>query len=673
MKLGVVTFLCFHYMKTSRATSDNMAKLALEVVPDPAAVQAMVVDSTTANYGMVALLRSHFPWWIFLFCAVHVIDLLIEDIAKEAEIAPIILRARRLVVMILKHPLVREEFDKLVKESCHHPQQPWSLRLFPKTRFAYMYLMLYQIYRSGRVLDLLAESPLLQVVMQLSIKGAKVGTKRDAVRLEWQNFIATLDDRTFRRQIRALLFVVSPLSMACFYLQGFSAPLSHIYPVYMAICTHLQQEWPSFVTLALSSATLAACHTHALGRTWGNGRLVGVLHDAHLAAFFFDIEARAAAQNDNHLIHAGVIECTNRVLMTMHHEKPLEVAIMLAQTQQWAAASGGSFASYIIVSVELAQARFATLAGKNDESQTVGAAVAEVVLEHHSSVVDSLIERLKLTTKPTSTWSIILNQPPQGASDNQIMAHKLFCSSIVNLQAVVGHTGGVEQMGKAFKYIQTRQRCSLAEETLNDLAYIFHNTRLAYPDMASDSISFDDFAVALLEPEDQNIFEAESETYAPRFQDSPHPGEEVGAAAEKVVPPDEAEEGEEDEEEDGEEDGEEEGEVDTSAFIVPDGYMASHQAPLQPLTADYVGRWIMAQVKIPKTPMSWRLGKLTKFYDPKKPGRYAELYNFDVQFAGIKGVVGMKLEANGATTKYEVGHTASPEGTWFFVSPSATS
>ena len=50
--------------------------------------------------------------------------------------------------------------------------------------------------------------------------------------------------------------------------------------------------------------------------------------------------------------------------------------------------------------------------------------------------------------------------------------------------------------------------------------------------------------------------------------------------------------------------------------------------------------------------------------------RYAALYNFDVLFTGQRGPVGMKLETNGATTRY---YTGTPEeGAWSFVTPDAS-
>ena len=53
---------------------------------------------------------------------------------------------------------------------------------------------------------------------------------------------------------------------------------------------------------------------------------------------------------------------------------------------------------------------------------------------------------------------------------------------------------------------------------------------------------------------------------------------------------------------------------------------------------------------------------------PLASSRYAHLYNFDVQFAAAKGLVGMKLEREGETSEYN-GHAMENaiQGTWFFL------
>ena len=64
-------------------------------------------------------------------------------------------------------------------------------------------------------------------------------------------------------------------------------------------------------------------------------------------------------------------------------------------------------------------------------------------------------------------------------------------------------------------------------------------------------------------------------------------------------------------------------------------------------------------------PFGWQFGTLKKWITGS---RYAHLYNFDVQFAAVKGLVGMKLEREGETSEYNgYAKENAIQGTWFFL------
>lgn len=95
--------------------------------------------------------------------------------------------------------------------------------------------------------------------------------------------------------------------------------------------------------------------------------------------------------------------------------------------------------------------------------------------------------------------------------------------------------------------------------------------------------------------------------------------------------------------------------------------MAVQQAPLalQPLTAEDTGRSVMVVVKLVRQRLGFQFGRLQKFIPPTK---HRGKYNFDVQFAGEKGVRGMFLETDGHICKYDAAASSdADEGTWFFV------
>ena len=86
-KLGLVTFLSCVHMKTAKGTAKNLFRIIVgSIGPDIDKYGAVVMDNTSANVAAGALVQSKWPWLHVLFCGVHVLDLLIEDIAKIPEV-----------------------------------------------------------------------------------------------------------------------------------------------------------------------------------------------------------------------------------------------------------------------------------------------------------------------------------------------------------------------------------------------------------------------------------------------------------------------------------------------------------------------------------------------------------------------------------------------------------
>ena len=276
------------------------------------------------------------------------------------------------------------------------------------------------------------------------------------------------------------------------------------------------------------------------------------------------------------------------------------------------------------------------------------------------------------------TWSVIRNQPPEGMSTPQLQAHQLFCDTVIDLLAFVGHTAGVERAGKAYPLIHTKLRKRLGADTLNMLVYIFHNMRLLYSEIQSDAPHFDDFGLGLLDEEQARVVDAELpalSTIPARIRDEPATRDgSQDDSSECESSECESSEGSDssDSSDSGGADGGEatDSGAHPSGDMVPYGFSAIVQAPLKPLTPADVGRQIVAMVKLPRHKLGWHFGKLTRFFDAVATPRYAALYNFDVLFTGQRGPVGMKLETNGATTRY---YTGTPEeGAWSFVTPDAS-
>jgi hypothetical protein len=249
---------------------------------------------------------------------------------------------------------------------------------------------------------------------------------------------------------------------------------------------------------------------------------------------------------------------------------------------------------------------------------------------------------------------------------------------MVILGCIVSHIAGVERTGKAYPLVQPKLRKSIMPATLHKLVYIFHNMKLMTPESTSDAVNFDDFAQGLVDPDDlERITSNElSITSIPRrFV----PAEEEKERDEEGEEEEEEEEdGEEEDEEDGEEEDEEEDEEEEvqdvpqaqddaqlARMLVPSGFLARTEVPHSNLTGADIGSYIFAKVTIRGSSTAWRWGKLVRFFDPQTgPRSYAERYNFDVLYHGLRGNVGQMIEPS----LYNSEATVNAEvGSWFFI------
>jgi len=319
------------------------------------------------------------------------------------------------------------------------------------------------------------------------------------------------------------------------------------------------------------------------------------------------------------------------------------------------------------------------------------APLVEDVVEHGPHT--DLLRRLKSTDSPVILWNAIKNSPPHNCTADTAAAHTLFCTSVIDLLGMVGHTAGVERIGKAYPLFHTKLRASLDSNTLNKLVFVYINMWLERPASENLSrVSFNDFALGLLD-EEQAVQLA---TDLPALNAMPvravRPGDRASAAPDSssahssdsedssLLSEDEPAAADDDAGDEGNSGGGgPSGSADTTgsaaaslATIVPDGYAPVLQPPAE-IKPDLLRQAIMAKVRVRGgrngNHLLWRFGKLTRAFDPKTNPRYGALYNFDVTFADQTGAVGMRLEINGPHTFYSTGDpSAAEEGSWFLVS-----
>ena len=111
-KLGCSTFAGAEYMKTERATGERLAKTVTWYLGTAALYIAVVADNTGNNDTMFKELRKvpEYQHLFFLGCYVHILDLLVEDIAKLTVFAELAKDTHFIISFIKKHSLLYEEF-----------------------------------------------------------------------------------------------------------------------------------------------------------------------------------------------------------------------------------------------------------------------------------------------------------------------------------------------------------------------------------------------------------------------------------------------------------------------------------------------------------------------------------------------------------------------------------
>ena len=107
----------------------------------------IVGDNVSYNRAAMAHIEKEYPRLITGGCAVHFLDLMIEDLAKLPEINTIISIARKLILFVKSHRRVHRAFKNRVGTSGR------LLKLFPATRFGYCALMLQRVIENRRALD----------------------------------------------------------------------------------------------------------------------------------------------------------------------------------------------------------------------------------------------------------------------------------------------------------------------------------------------------------------------------------------------------------------------------------------------------------------------------------------------------------------------------------------
>ena len=517
-KLGVSVFAGCEYMLTERATGTRLAKtVSSYVLKAVASYIAVVADNTGNNVAMFTALGliEALAHLFYLGCYVHVLDLLVEDVAKLEVFASLAKDAHFVISFIKHHPILYEEF--LSNKTGLKIRS--DLHLYPKTRFAYLYLMLLSLFKCYGAVRGVADSPVYQLCKEQTRKrGGEEGRKALA---KFELFETIVETRTFKKKLNFAAETLMPLSCALHYVEGDTIPLSHVYPIYSEIYCYAQSLADNLELSGLLDLSDCDEIVELVKQRWfGEARKKGLKTSVHMLAFVLDPYAQAAVTTAHYpkttLLNSSAFSDAREALRHYVREPQLR-AVASQQLQLWQAArptlpdvEEGSSSEGIAVAT-----------GNNAFSSLYLAAslqVWDLIIERVNKIAEGTITtpvdyedgcgtalletiaRLKLCAKPTTFWLAMFNEVPTAAKE-AVEAHHFFCRTAVDISSIVGHTCGVERAGKAYKLVMTAHRKSMAPQVSKKAVFVLSNYGLLHKGVdVGDGLG--DFSGSLLVDED---------------------------------------------------------------------------------------------------------------------------------------------------------------------------
>lgn len=493
-KLSISTFAGCEYMLTDRATGPRLAATVKSyMLKDVSKYVAIVADNTSANMTMfeelkaVAVLSQLF----FLGCFIHVMDLLIEDIAKIEAYATLGKDAHAVIGFIKSHSILNEEFLALKTKLAIRS----DLHLYPATRFAYLYLMLLSLYKTLPAVRLLIDSPVYKLCKDEAKKrGGDEGRKALA---KFNTFEKVADDRSFKLKLDCGANTLMPLSIALHYLEGDKVPLSHVMMLYQTLYDYVQSLADELSVQDLLEEKDVERMIELVKERWlGTARKKGLKTDVHMLAFVLDPYAQAAATTPDEPV-SDLISTTTldgaRAALRHHVREPALRALTSQQLQLWLAArpdlppnakegdtavaqGNNPYSSGFLAAMYIVWDRMEA----REQSIESGEIKRPVPTGELGYDLAEAIARLKLTDLPTTFWLTMKSERPECASSEEFEAHKFFCKTALNVSAIVGHTCGVERAGKCYKVVLTSNRKSMKPEVMKKVAFVLSNYGLLH-------------------------------------------------------------------------------------------------------------------------------------------------------------------------------------------------
>ena len=459
-KPGASIFNRCVWVKTKGQGGDAYAEVVEEVIGDKKDEYIAVVSDNASNMlKMQVVLSKIFPFLIMLGCLVHIMDLLVEDIASLTEVAAIADDMRFLAVFVKGNGMLYEWFIA-------HKQGP-MLVIYPATRFAYVYLMAHKVLKNIRALEDLKES-------SEYANAKRAGGKRSNADFEkFERLVAAEGVASLKSRAQGLHDLLVDLSMTLTFLSGDSAVASYGYPLFEAVYTGTTSLPPS-VSKVFTSAMLVTVKALIKDR-WESkwAQKVGAKSEALQAAFIFNPYVCALCPQLGKL--KSVKDAAKSIIAKRGGLSSTPVALIEQEFDSYRQALVDDTPRNTVYQDEVEGAA-------KTARQAMRSAMAKLREEGDEtpSPARVLIATLELLPSPVEWWYNVKSVDADGAALYETASKNAFCTLAAEVSSIIPHSIGPERHGKGYKLVVTKLRTRLTEVVVMMLIYVYFNARAAY-------------------------------------------------------------------------------------------------------------------------------------------------------------------------------------------------
>ena len=667
VKVGIPVYRHTAWFGTRSHSGEVYGKEVEQVIEDCGenSTIAVCADNTSSNTGMQKGLFGYLSRLagisLFLIgCCVHCFDLLSEDVGQLAEIVSVVDDYKFVIKFILRFSLLHETFlaEQKKRKRDHPTSSMLGLKMYPDTRFAYAFLMIFSVHINWFVVSNLTQTPEYKVLKRHATTKQKPDFRR------FENLVGSTE---VMRQGEAAVGVLRPISSSLHYLEGDSVPPSHVLPIFV-LSHHNAKHPPTEVTEQFDSATIDAVAKCFQDRWLGEGRKVGIRHDLHCLAYHVDLYARNAIKvalkdSVSSMIDASYSEsAVLAALKTYCGKDDAKYAALVSEMQSFNARRGGYETKHGISETVVTSKVAHLLQGTVEGIDPIDADTKDSPI----LLVLSLFRRMEHIGSSVHMWEDLSRNPSTPPNV------RLFAVMCVDVLQIVAHACAVERVNKSHGLVHSKARASMGNVNTKKALYIFTNEELlAKLDRAASDpkkhAAFESFLSSNLRDEDAqdilgrlNAVTISTDEYLPAEKDHQQHGASSRSTSRRDGDGNEDDLSEADSDSDeAMSEPEEEPESDVvyfNAFEIPDGFrLVELGNPPAFLSAGEIeSRSVYMLLCVDD--LSWMLGKIVK-YKPR-----AKKFNFDVQWSpDVDQHQGVQL-----AKYYSVG-TAPEPGHWVYI------